>query len=326
MDFYRPAGSTEPFIGAINFCYGQATDLNCPTINAKTIPPQGGTVSTSIFVPSNDTRFLGKPIIVMLNFGIVSAPAATIYFDNARLEATPLVAHSSGFVGMFAHRPGVTAQLNALCQNSTGLPCDLALEFHDIHGVLVSQRKGVLRPGETASLDQPVSRDFMPDGGELIPRWFLKSGAADVSFEMIDSSTMRTDLFVNWGDGSAPQVGNLDSGPVAITPLDALRVKVYCDGTVRNSESRNSIPCSATLGFADPSGRMLKLSRMVLEPGTGGYLDLHYEDTPQTMPRQTVIPQLTVTGGNAVGGFAVLDRATGGTVTQSFPGTAATVR
>jgi hypothetical protein len=70
---------------------------------------------------------------------------------------------------------------------------------------------------------------------------------------------------------------------------------------------------------------MLKQSRMVIEPGTGGYLDLYYEDTPQTMARQEVIPQLTVTGGNAIGGFAVLDRATGGTITQSFPATAAIV-
>ena len=64
---------------------------------------------------------------------------------------------------------------------------------------------------------------------------------------------------------------------------------------------------------------------MVLQPGTAGYLDLFYEDTPQTATREEVRPQITVNGGNAIGGFAILDRGTGGTVTQSFPASSATV-
>ena len=323
LDFYRDAGATLPIRAAIAFCFGSPGNPICPDPeDTQDVPAAGGTVSVSMLVNSVD-RFLGSPISV----GIFQGDAAgtpNLYFDNARLEAVPRTAHSYGIVGMYAHRPGVTSRLNAVCSPATTSPCDLALEFHDIHGVLVAQTETILRPGQTASLDQPVSRDFMPDAGELIPRWFLKSGMADVSFEILDSS-MRTNFFVNWADGSVSKMGNLNSGPVGITAADTVRAKVYCDGSVRPGIAASASTCRATLGFTDTvSGRVLKQSRVMLAPGTGGYLDLNYEDTPQTSPRQEVIPQLTVTGGNAVGGFAVLDRATGGTVTQSFPAILAT--
>ena len=328
LDFYGDVAPHVPLGASIGFCFGHSTDpggLNCPPENIQTVPAGGGTVSANLFVSSND-RFLGSPISVIILATSFDIPS-NIYFDHARLEATPRIAHSSGIVGMYAHRPGVTSQLNAICSNSTSSPCDVALEFHDIHGVLVSQTETTLRPGQATSLDQPVSRDFMPDAGELIPRWYLKSGNADVSFEIIDSSTMRSNFFVNWADGSVSKMGNLNSGPVGITPFDTVRVKVYCDGSVRSGEAAAiSAPCSATLGFADSaSGRTLKQSRMVLQPGTAGYLDLFYEDTPQTATREEVRPMITVNGGNAIGGFAILDRGTGGTVTQSFPASSATV-
>lgn len=86
-------------------------------------------------------------------------------------------------------------------------------------------------------------------------------------------------------------MGNLNSGPLGITPLDTLKVKVYCDGSVRPGEAPPAATCSAILGFADAvSGQTLKQSRVVLAPGTGGYVDLNYEDTLQTLPRQEVIP------------------------------------
>jgi hypothetical protein len=323
VDFYRDAGAVSPIEITLLFCYAIPGGPACSG-GKSVVATSVGTLSASKFISTTDS-FVSRPIVVEINAGAGQGQATNLYFDNARLEATPLVAHTQGIVGIFAHRPGVTSRLNVLC-NPASPPCALALEFHDIHGVLVSQKQVTVRPSETTSLDQPVSRDFMPDGGELVPRWFLKSGIGDVSFEIFDSSTGRTDLFVNWGGGSAPKTGNLNSGPVAITPLDTVRVKAYCDGSAPTGEAAVKTQCTAILGFADAaSGRMLKQSRMVIEPGTGGYLDLHYEDTPQTMPRQEVIPQLTITGGNGIGGFAVLDRATGGTITQSFPAAAAVV-
>jgi hypothetical protein len=322
VDFYRDAGSVATPFGSIAFCHG--AHLFCP--DPQTIPGTGGPVSTNLFVNPGDT-FVGNPITVAI-FGVaIPGQERIFYFDHARLEATPRTLHTSGIVGVYAHRPGVTSQLNALC-NFTSSPCDVTLEFHDIHGVLVSQSETTLRPGQTASLDQPVSRDSMPDAGELIPRWFLKSGTADVSFEIFDSSTLRSNLFVNWTDGSISKMGNLDSGPVTITPLDTVRVKVYCDGSVRPAAAvvASTGACSATLGFADlATGRILKESRVALQPGTAAYVDLNYEDTAQISPREEVHPQLTVTGGTIVAGIAILDRTTGGTVTQSAPTTAARV-
>ena len=321
MDFFRDSSSTVPIDAHIGFCYGPAAfaQTHVCTEAYQMVPTAGGSASATLFV-NNGSPYLGSPITIFIFKG-----SGNLSFDNARLEATPRVAHSSGLVGMFAHRQGVTSQLNALCSNAGTAPCDLALEFHDIHGVLVSQKQVTLRPGEATSLDQPVSRDFMPVAGELIPRWFLKAGVADFSFEILDNSTMRSNFFINWGDGSVAKMFNLDSGPVGITSLDTVRAKAYCDGSVRADESASPVtPCAATLGFVDAaSGRTLKTSRVLLQPGTGAYLDINYEETPQTTPRQQVIPQLKANTGNIVGGFAVLDRATGGTVTQSFPVTPA---
>lgn len=134
MDFYRDVNQTAAVDGSIAFWYGAPPNLNCPPEDAQIIPGAGGTVSTSLFVNSID-RFLGSAISVIIQVGF---GPPNLYFDNARLEATPRVAHSYGTVGMFAHRPGV--------------------ELHDIHGVLLAQNEVTLRSGQTTSIALPVSR------------------------------------------------------------------------------------------------------------------------------------------------------------------------
>jgi hypothetical protein len=58
---------------------------------------------------------------------------------------------------------------------------------------------------------------------------------------------------------------------------------------------------------------------MTLAPGTAGFLDLTFEETRSMDRRAEIIPSLTVIGGPAVGSFALLDSATGRTITQSYP-------
>ena len=97
------------------------------------------------------------------------------------------------------------------------------------------------------------------------------------------------------------------------------RLKVYCDGSVRVEDMVRIASCQADLAFRDVNGRVLKQSHLTLAPGTASFLDLNFEETGSTGRRATIIPSLTVSGGPAAGGFAVLDSATGITITQSSP-------
>jgi hypothetical protein len=220
--------------------------------------------------------------------------------------------------------PEQTARLSAFCDGSvTPAPCNATLEFHDIHGVLLNQTHLNLRPGETGFLDsQPPDPDRPM---EVIPKWFLNEGSANFSFEVSDTENLRTRFFVNWGDGSVAKAGNLDSGPVSLTRGDTGRLKVYCDGSVRVEGTLRFASCQADLAFHDTNGRLLKQSRLTLAPGTAGFLDLPFDETRSLDRRAVVIPSLNVTGGPAVGSLAVLESATGITITQSSPAVLQTV-
>jgi hypothetical protein len=153
----------------------------------------------------------------------------------------------------------------------------------------------------------------------VIPRWFLTQGSANFSLEVSDETDLRTRLFINWGDGSVSKSGNLSSGLVSLTRGDTGRLKVYCDGSVRVEGTVRFASCQADLAFHDTNGRVLRQSHLNLAPGTAGFLDLTFEETRSADRRTVVIPMLTVAGGPAVGGFAVLDSETGITITQSYP-------
>jgi hypothetical protein len=189
--------------------------------------------------------------------------------------------------------------------------------------VLLKQAHLNLRPGETGFLDQQPPEPDRPM--EVIPKWFLNEGSANFSFEVSDTENLRTRFFVNWGDGSVAKAGNLDSGPVSLTRGDTGRLKVYCDGSVRVEGTLRFASCQADLAFHDTNGRLLKQSRLTLAPGTAGFLDLTFDETRSLDRRAVVIPSLNVTGGPAVGSLAVLESATGITITQSSPAVLQTV-
>jgi hypothetical protein len=204
------------------------------------------------------------------------------------------------------------------------IPCDTTLEVIDTHGVLLKQAHLFLPPGTIQTLDF-ASEAQGREPIEVIPRWFLTQGSANFSLEVFDSEDLRTRFFVNWGDGSVAKTGNLDSGPVSMTRGDSGRLKVYCDGSVRVEGTLRMLPCQASLAFHDGSGRVLKQSGINLAPATAGFLDLSFEETHSANRRAVIIPSLTVTGGPAVGSFALLDSATGRTITQSYPAAAQSV-
>jgi hypothetical protein len=274
--------------------------------------------------PSNPAH-LGQPVLIGLCvcFGGVNE----VFFDNVRLDAFPIppalpVLHGAFCCGGIS--PEQTARLSAFCDGSvTPAPCNATLEFHDIHGVLLNQTHLNLRPGETGFLDQQPPDPDRPM--EVIPKWFLNEGSANLSFEVSDTENLRTRFFVNWADGSVAKTGNLDSGPVSLTRGDTGRLEVYCDGSVRVEGTLRFASCQAGLAFHDTNGRLLKQSHLNLAPGTAGFLDLTFDETRSMDRRAVVIPSLNVTGGPAVGSLAVLDSATGITITQSSPAMLQTV-
>ena len=292
-----------PSFGLGQQCLPQPGDL-------ATVPPGGGTVSVTHTVPGNSGQ-INSIFLAISVYSPQSGPITTTYFSHARLQAIPLKPQSYGLVGMYAHQPGTKSVLSMLCANANdGNPCAGTLEYLDIYGVLVSQQHVSLRPGMIGSLEQLGPLDRTLPARELIPVWFLTSGKVVVSLEMFDT-TGRTSLFTNWADGSVSRLGNLFSGPIALTALDTGRLKVYCDGSVRNTT------CDAILSFTDAvTGQVLMQSRVALTPGAGSILDISFRDSSVGLARG-VIPAVTVNGGRAVANVTLFDATTGNTLTQS---------
>jgi hypothetical protein len=249
-----------------------------------------------------------------------------VFFDHVTLTAVCFTCVSQGF-GAFDLAQRQIVRQGVICASAV-FPCITALEFIDSHGVLLTQAHLNLRPGETGFLDfvnppqtgnQPPPSGDRPQPMVVIPRWFLTQGSANFSLEVSDETDLRTRLFINWGDGSVSKSGNLSSGLVSLTRGDTGRLKVYCDGSVRVEGTVRFASCQADLAFHDTNGRVLRQSHLNLAPGTAGFLDLTFEETRSADRRTVVIPMLTVAGGPAVGGFAVLDSETGITITQSYP-------
>jgi hypothetical protein len=66
-------------------------------------------------------------------------------------------------------------------------------------------------------------------------------------------------------------------------------------------------------------GNLLKQSQMILQPDTGGFVDLRWEEAKSTARRVEINPCFTVARGAAVGTFAVVDNFTGLTLAQAYP-------
>ena len=310
MDFFRAPGIAFPDV-AVQLC-----GLACLPGGAAT----PGTFTTSTAVKSHQNELLGHPITIRIMIDS-PGPMAKVFFDNLRLEAvsTTLPSKRGWFV---TSRPDavVPGQLNAVC--SSPIPCHLFLEAHNLQGVLLSQQEFTLRSGQSASLELPGGRgaNGAPAAApnEIAASFVVESGEILASLELVDTD-LRTRLFEPWGDGSVSKLGKLDFGSVGLSRSDTGRLKAFCDGSVRTADGSVRKACEVTFEFTDGNGRVLKSSRTTLQPGTGAFVDLHYEDTGGSSPRAAVAPCLKVAGGSAVASFALLDRASGQTITQSSP-------
>ncbi|HEV3199264.1 MAG TPA: hypothetical protein VGZ73_15230 [Bryobacteraceae bacterium] len=265
-----------------------------------------------------DSEF-GKPITIFIRNS-----SGLVGIDNVRLETIPLGPFVSQGFASFSLAQHEIVRPGVICSVTSLVPCITTLEVIDPHGVLLSQAHLNLRPGEPGFLELPSEAQGR-EPMEVVPRWFLTQGSASFSIDVFDSEDLRTRFFVNGGDGSVAKTGDLDSGPVSMTRSDSGRLKVYCDGSVRVEGTLRMLPCRASLAFHDGSGRVLKQSGINLAPATAGFLDLSFEETHSANRRAVIIPSLTVTGGPAVGSFALLDSATGRTITQSYPAAAQSV-
>jgi hypothetical protein len=269
---------------------------------------------------SSKEPFLGLPI----QFAIFPAAVADacfttpqVYLDNVRLTAIPALVGIAlnARIGLWGVPKQKTARLHALCEGST--PCQGALEFHDIHGVLLSQSRLSLAPGASTFLD--LSTDQRPGNPvEVIPSLFLTGGTASTSFEIFDTSSLRTEQFIDWGDGTVARSGQLDFGPAGIARGETARLKAFCVLV-------NPGPCDAAFVFQDRNGRLLKQTRKTLSPGTGAFLDLAFEETGSSDRRAEIRASLNVSGAPAVGSLAILDSEAGLTIAQAYPAAPASV-
>jgi hypothetical protein len=315
VDFFVQLGS-DSVTGEVALCVGTQTQVEtCLAVDNSPLP--GPATRTVQFLAQPGDPHLGKQLWIKLGKGpSLGTTGSIVLFDNIRLDRNPplntsVVLH--GAFGSFGIIPGESGRLNALCDGSV-MPatCEVTLEFHDIHGVLLNQSHLVMPPGESGFLDLPPdSRGAEPM--EIVPVWFLKSGHVVTSFDVFDED-LRNKLFINWGDGSVSKMGQLASGPAFLSRGESARLKAYCDGSVRTS-------CLADFSFHNERGTLLKQSRLMLPPGTGGFLDLNFEETNSTDRQVKIIPSLMVGEAPAVGGLALIDEATSATITQSYPST-----
>jgi hypothetical protein len=75
-------------------------------------------------------------------------------------------------------------------------------------------------------------------------------------------------LFITFGMAAAAAAATeADFGLIGLTAVENARLTAYCDGSVAPA------PCEITLEFHHISGRTLKQATLILQPGTGGFLD-----------------------------------------------------
>jgi hypothetical protein len=144
--------------------------------------------------------------------------------------------------------------------------------------------------GTGAFLDLRGSEAGAGAAVEIIPCIKVLRGAVVVSFQKIGNLLPRTNLLAGWSDKSVPRIGEVDFGAAGITALDTARISAFCpmDGT------RTPVPCDVTFIFHDLSGRVVKQSRMTIQPGNGGSLDLRSSELGTLASRVEAIPCLKV--------------------------------
>jgi hypothetical protein len=218
-----------------------------------------------------------------------------------------------GLIGITAFED---ARLTAYCDGSVApIPCAIMLAFHDINGRTLKETTLTLQPGMGGFLDFTPPQSGSPV--QIQPCFKVLRGAARASLEVFDIYSQRTRILINWGDRSMAATGDVDFALAGITPFDTARLGAFCQG----DGSVMPPPCDITFEFHDLQGRVLKTSRMTLQPDTGGFLDLKWSETGSTSRRVELSPcfKVAVGGGPAVGTLAVVDNFTGLTLSQGYP-------
>ena len=240
----------------------------------------------------------------ILNLGIVfclSAAAASA------MEA------DFGLIGLTTFE---NARLTAYCDGSvTPTPCDITFTFTHVGGRILKQSTLTLQPGTSGFLDLSAAQTGIAGLVQIDPCWKVLRGAAFASLQVFDTFTQRTRILINWGDRSVAQTGSVDFALVGITQFDTARMGAFCEGDGSVTPS----PCSILFEFHDAAGKTVKQSRLILEPETGGFVDLKYAETGGTGRRVELQPCFTVERGTAVGSLSTIDNFTGLTITQAYP-------
>ncbi|MBZ5608576.1 MAG: hypothetical protein LAP38_09975 [Acidobacteriia bacterium] len=213
------------------------------------------------------------------------------------------------------------ARLTADCDGSvTPTPCEVTFEFRHGGGRLLKQATMMIQPGAAGFLDLAAAQTGIAGPVLLDPCWKVTRGSATASLEVFDTFSLRTRILINWGDRSVPRSGDVDFGLAGITPLDTARINAFCSDD-QDVPGRLPAECDVTFEFHDAQGRLLKQTRMTLQPGTAGFAELRWPETGATARRVELDPCWTVASGLAVGTFSVIDTFTGLTIAQAYPAT-----
>jgi hypothetical protein len=264
---------------------------------------------------------IGKPLAIE----IVMSSGGVLFFDNVTLTATPSVNLTilHGAFGLIGFLPFETARLNAFCDGSVvPAPCTANLEFHDQNGALLKLAQLNLAPGTGGSVDLALANRIAGGTPEVVPSFELASGNIFTSLELFDSSSTRTRLLINWCDGSMPQTGNGSFGMGAITPSDKGRAGAYCPAA--NGSTDRPAACDVSFEFLDASGKLLKTSRLTVQPGSASFVDMTWQETESRERRVEIEPVWQVTSGAPVLTFGIVDNS-GLTITHGFPAVRAAV-
>jgi len=220
--------------------------------------------------------------------------------------------------GLIQITPLENARLTAYCDDASTTPCDITFLFVHISGRLLKQASMTIQPGTSGFLDLPAAQTGISGLVQINPCWKVTRGSALASLEVFDLLTLRTRILINWGDRSVPRSGDVDFGMAGITPFDTARLSAFCPNEA-TTPGAGPMACDVTFNFHDAQGRVIKQSRMTLQPGTSGFADLRWPEIGATARRVELDPCWTVAGGMAVGTFALIDNLTGLTIVQAYP-------
>lgn len=232
--------------------------------------------------------------------------------------AAPTFAANEADFGLISVSPLESARLTGYCDGSVEpTPCTVMFEFHDAAGRTLQQSTVTLAPGTGGFLDLAPAAAGVGRPSEINPCFKVLRGAAFASLEVFDVFSERTHIMISWADGSVRKSGDIDFGMGAISRGDTARLGAFCEG----DGSVLPTPCDVVFEFHDINGRLLKQTTMILQPGTGGVLDLRWQDTGSTARRVEITPCFKVLRGSAITNFAIIDSALGVTLSQSYQAT-----